>query len=76
MKIEFFSQFKISLEIYGSCLSGLMTKDNSDIDMTLFICTKTNIVYDDDINNFKGLASVDHLQVLSIIKKHFTYDQT
>ena len=47
-----------------------MSKDNSDIDMTLFICTKSDILYEKEVDNFKKLAHVDHLQILSIIKKN------
>ncbi len=63
-----FEGYVLYLEIYGSCLSGLMTKGSSDIDMSLFLCKK-RIRKGEKVIDEK-LANVDHLMVLEMINEN------
>lgn len=57
-QIKKFSKYEWKLEFYGSTVSGLMSPNSSDIDMTLIIAQK-------DKNE---VAHVFHLEVLEAIK--------
>ena len=62
-KIDKFSKYDWTLEFYGSTVSGLVSPNSSDVDITLMIAKKGN----------EEIAPVFHLEVLDTISSKLPF---